>query len=91
MWLVVEDAFSKWPEVIKLRTATSATVATNLMKIFAVQGLPEQLVSDNGSQFTSVEFKEFYRYRGISNCYVTPYHPQANVRSKDSFKLLKNI
>ena len=78
MWLVVEDAFSKWPEVIKLRTATSATVATNLMKIFAVQGLPEQLVSDNGSQFTSVEFKEFCKYRGISNCYVTPYHPQAN-------------
>ena len=78
MWLVVEDAFSKWPEIIKLRTATSATVATNLMKIFAVQGLPEQLVSDNGSQFTSVEFKEFCKYRGISNCYVTPYHPQAN-------------
>ena len=58
MWLVVEDAYSKWPEAIKLRTATSATVAAALMKIFAVQGLPEQLVSDNGSQFTSEEFKE---------------------------------
>ncbi len=49
MWLVVEDALSKWPEVIKLRTATSATVRTALMRVFAVQGLPEQLVSDNGS------------------------------------------
>ena len=67
MWLVVEDAVSKWPEIIKLRTATSATVAKNLMKIFAVQGLPEKLVSDNALQFTSVEFKEFGRYRGISN------------------------
>ena len=37
MWLVVEDAYSKWPEVIKLGTATSATVAAALMKIFAVQ------------------------------------------------------
>ena len=59
MWLIVEDAYSKWPEVIKLRTATSSTVAAALMNIFAVQGLPEQLVSDNGSQFTSEEFKEF--------------------------------
>ena len=56
MWSVVEDAYSKWHEVIKLRSATSTTVAYALMKIFAVQGLPEQLVADNGSQFISEEF-----------------------------------
>ena len=48
------------------------------MKIFAVQGLPEQLVSDNGSQFTSEEVKESCKLRGMNNCYVTPYHPQAS-------------
>ena len=64
--------------MIKLRTATSATVAAALMKIFAVQGLPGQLVSDNGLQFTSEEFKEFCKLRGMNNCYVTPYHPQTN-------------
>ena len=89
MWLVVEDAYSKWPEVIKLRTATSATVAAALMKIFAVQGLPEQLVSDNGSQFTSEEFKEFCKLRGINNCYVTPYHPQANGQAERFIQTFK--
>ena len=49
MWFVVEDSCSKWPEAAKLKTVTSATVATNLMKIIAVQGFFEQLVFDNGS------------------------------------------
>ena len=89
MWLVVEDAYSKWPEVIKLKTATSTTVAAALMKIFAVQGLPEQLVSDNGPQFTSEEFKEFWKFRGIINCYVTPYHPQANGQAERFIQTLK--
>ena len=78
MWLVVEDACSKWPEVIKLRSATNTTVASALMKTFVVQGLPEQLASDNGSRFISEECKELCKLRGIKNSYDTPYHHQAN-------------
>eukprot|EP00794_Sanderia_malayensis_P014512 gene14512-16018_t len=78
MWLVVEDAHCKWLEVIKLRTETSPTVAAALIRIFPVQGLPEQLVSDNGSQFTPEEFKKICELRGINDCYVTPYHPREN-------------
>ena len=63
------------------------------MKIFAVQGLPEQLVSDNGSHLISEEFKEFCKFRGINNCYVTPYHPQVNGQAErfiQTFKKCKN-
>lgn len=74
-WLVVENAYSKWPEV---RTATSATA---LMKVFAVEELSEPLVSDNGSQLILEEFKEFCKFRGINYCYVTM------VRLRDLFKL----
>ena len=59
--------------------------------IFAVQGLPEQLVSDNGSQFTSEEFKEFCKLRRINNYYVTPYHSQANGQAERFIQTFKSV
>ena len=89
MWSVVEDAYSKCPEVIKVRSATSTTVAYALMKIFAVQGLPEQLVADNGSQFISEEFTEFCKLRGFNNCYVTPCRSQADGQAERFIQTFK--
>ena len=43
-------------EVKVVRHATTATTLTELRSIFATHGIPELLVSDNGSVFTSVEF-----------------------------------
>ncbi|XP_055526905.1 uncharacterized protein K02A2.6-like [Wyeomyia smithii] len=49
-YLIVVDAFSKWPEVVSTkRITTSATVAM-FREIFARNGLPETLVTANGTQ-----------------------------------------
>ena len=53
MYMVVVDAYSKFPEVVKMTTTTAGTTITALRDIFSRHGLPEILVSDNGSQFTS--------------------------------------
>ena len=59
MFLVVIDAHSKWPEVWEVSAATTGKTVTVLWDLFVRFGLPEQLVSDNGSQFVSAEFEEF--------------------------------
>ena len=41
-------------------------------------GLPEQTVTDNGSVFTSKEFKTFLPQNGIQQIRSAPYHPASS-------------
>lgn len=90
MFLVVIDAHSKWPEVVVMKNATSATTITALRNMFARFGLPDQIVSDNGSQFTSNDFEQFLKSNGIYHIKSAPYHPATNglaERFVQTFKL----
>ncbi len=57
MFLVLVDAHSKWLEVHAVSSVTSATTIEMLRTIFATHGLPDILVTDNGSVFTSQELR----------------------------------
>lgn len=78
MWLIVVDAKSKWPEIRKMSTTTATATIVKMSEIFATHGICEQLVSDNGPQFSSEEFKEFCRSLDIKHYQSAPYHPQSN-------------
>ena len=49
-----------------------------LRTVFARNGLPEQIVSDNGPQFTSSKFENFMKENGITHFRSAPYHPATN-------------
>ena len=79
-----------------MNSTTSARTMEALRSLFARCGLPQELVSDNAPQFTSVEFQTFLRKNGVKQILVPPYHPASNgaaERSVQSLKqmLLKNI
>ena len=46
--------------------------------IFARQGIPDVLKSDNGPPFNGHEFKNFSEYLGFKHRRITPYWPRAN-------------
>ena len=69
---------SKWPEVVMMSSATSQLTIDVLRSLFSRYGLPEQIVSDNGSQFTSEEFAHFMKMNGIKHVLCAPYHPSSN-------------
>ncbi|XP_058024065.1 uncharacterized protein K02A2.6-like, partial [Ahaetulla prasina] len=58
-FLVVVDAYSKWLEIILMRSMTAEAVISVLRHLFATHGLPDTLVSDNGPQFTATQFEEY--------------------------------
>ncbi|GFN93330.1 integrase domain containing protein [Plakobranchus ocellatus] len=79
MFLVVVDAHSKWTEIISLSNATSITIISIPGNLFARFGLPEQLVTHNGTQFSLNEFKSFTRSNGIKHTFSPPYHPATKI------------
>ncbi|KAL1466598.1 hypothetical protein MTO96_042621 [Rhipicephalus appendiculatus] len=59
--------------------STSASKAIEKFRAtFAAYGLPETLVSDNGSQFTSAEFADFLSANGVKHVRTPPYHAASN-------------
>ena len=65
MFLIVTDAHSKWVEIHGSTTSMSTATIEMLRRSFASLGLPEVLVSDNATMFTTAEFAEFLQCNGI--------------------------
>ena len=53
MILILIDAHSKWVEAICTNGSTSAVVMEELRTLFAQFGIPETIVTDNGTCFVS--------------------------------------
>lgn len=88
-FLVVIDSHSKWLEVFNMTTTTSSKTIETLRSLFASYGLPEEIVSDNGPQFTSGEFQQFMKKNGVKHTLVPPYHPASNGAAERSVQILK--
>ena len=78
MFLITVDAHSKWPEVVPMTTTSAIRTIETLRTMFAKNGIPEQLVSDNGPQFRAEEFTAFMKSNGIKHIKSAPYHPATN-------------
>ena len=72
MYLVVVDSHSKWLEVMPTKSTTAEKTLEILRSLFAWYGLPRQLVSDNGPQFTAQEFEQFMRAHGVKHLKSAP-------------------
>ena len=76
-FLVVVDAFSKWPEVVVMKDSDALHTIEALREMFGRWGIPRQLVTDNGPQFVSM-FQKFMKSNGIKHVLSAPYHPATN-------------
>jgi hypothetical protein len=89
MLLILVDAHSKWIDVHPVGAATTAAPIEKLRTSFATFGVPDMLVSDNASIFTSQEMAEFTRNNGIRHVTIAPYHPASNGLAERSVQTVK--
>lgn len=89
MFLVLIDAHSKWMEAFITSPATASFVIEELRSTFARYGMPEMIVTDNGSCFKSKEFEQFLLSNGIKHVTSAPYHPASNGLAERAVQILK--
>lgn len=58
-YIILVDSYSKWPEVILIKSATTGIVINSLFQIFANQGTAKVITSRNVTHFSSTRFGDF--------------------------------
>ena len=80
--LVICDYATRYPEAIPLRNTDAAHIRTyvaeELVKMFARVGVPQEILTDQGSNFTLQLLAELYRLLHIHPIRTSPYHPQSD-------------
>ena len=74
--LVCTDYMTKWVEDVALAKANDQAVIDFLYsEIFTYFGVPKEVVTDGGPQFTSHQFESLLRKYHVQHRVASPYHP----------------
>ena len=76
--LVAIDEYSRFPEVEIISSTAAKVVIPKLNSIFARQGFPNIVKTDNGPPFQGTEFAEYAKTVGFKHRKITPLWPEAN-------------
>ena len=76
--LVISDYATRYPEAIPLRSITAPKVAEVLVDLFSRHGVPEEILTDQGTNFTSGLLGELYLLIHVKALWTSPYHPQTD-------------
>jgi len=90
-YLVQIDYYSRFVEVSYMPSTTAAAVIGKIKTSFARFGIPQEVISDNGSQFSCSAFEEFAKSWGFVHSTCSPYHSQANGAAESGVKIAKKI
>jgi transposase InsO family protein len=88
--LVAFDKFTKWIKAAQITTQDS-TAAVNFIKSLVFRfGVPHSIITDNGTNFTSKEFKDYCEGLGIKLNFASIAHPHINGQVKKANGLMCN-
>ncbi|CAL8130302.1 unnamed protein product [Orchesella dallaii] len=90
-YVIVVDHYSNYFEYARLNRQSTAEVVKELKKIFASHGIPDKMISDNGPQYSSEEFRKFVEEWQIEHVTSSPGYPQSNGRAENAVKTCKNL
>ena len=82
--------FGWWIDAHITRTATSSATIEKMRISFSKCDLPDTVVSDNSTYFTSKEFEAFMEQNEVKHITVAPYHPASNGLAEKAVNIVKD-
>lgn len=84
--LVICDYATRFPEAFPLRSIKTPKIIGALVQLFSRLGVPDEIITDQATNFTSGTMKQLQKELSIKGKRTTPYHPQLMVWLSNSAK-----
>lgn len=88
-YMVVVDYTTKFVIVAQLERTDSACVIRKLKDMFSIHGIPKEVFSDGGPQFTSSQFNRFRQTWDFKHTRSSPHYPQSNGQVERTVQTVK--
>ena len=77
LYVTIEKS-TKWPEVEPVCKVTMQSAIKFIRGLVCRFGVPNRIITDNGTQFTSQAFLEYCEQMGTTVCLASVAHPRSN-------------
>lgn len=90
-YIVITDYYSKYFELSELPSTITMTTIKYIKPQVERHGIPEEVISDKGPQFSSEYCQEFAINYGFKHTMSSPRYPQSNRLAKRGIQTMKNV
>ncbi|UYV69844.1 K02A2.6-like, partial [Cordylochernes scorpioides] len=90
-YLLVTDSYSGYIDFKELKSLNSKETIVYLKEWFAQHGIPKVLETDNGTNYSSREFKQFSQEWSFTHQTSSPLHPRSNGLAERAVQTAKSL
>ena len=91
LYILICDYFSKFPFMFQVKTTSFANLKDHLEELFSVEGIPDEIMSDNGPPFNGKEFSSYLTGLGIRHTTSSPNYPRSNGFIERQIQTMKRL